>query len=154
MKPRDQVLMALDHKEPDRCPMQISFTPEFANCLRAEMKLKGEKSTIRTQAAKYLRTGTRPGRGFAAHLCGLGQFLLSGQPELCGRVGALAGDRARNCASRFHMGTYTKETVGHPLANDSAFTAYEPPDPHRPELYAKADWVLRTFKDEYFVLSV
>ncbi|HLO17071.1 MAG TPA: hypothetical protein VK206_19715 [Anaerolineales bacterium] len=31
MKPRDRVLMALNHQEPDRCPMQVSFTPEFAN---------------------------------------------------------------------------------------------------------------------------
>ena len=43
MKPRDRVLMALNHEEPDRCPMQVSFTPEFANCLRAELKLEGDK---------------------------------------------------------------------------------------------------------------
>jgi len=30
MNHRERVLMALNHKTPDRCPMQISFTPEFA----------------------------------------------------------------------------------------------------------------------------
>jgi hypothetical protein len=30
MKHRERVLTALDHRQPDRCPMQISFTPEFA----------------------------------------------------------------------------------------------------------------------------
>jgi hypothetical protein len=31
--------MALDHEEPDRCPMQVSFTPEFASRLRADLGL-------------------------------------------------------------------------------------------------------------------
>jgi hypothetical protein len=43
MKPRDRVAMALDHQEPDRCPMQASFTPEFAMRLRQEMALRGRR---------------------------------------------------------------------------------------------------------------
>ena len=42
MKHRERVLMALNHEEPDRCPMQISFTPEFAARLKQEMKLTDE----------------------------------------------------------------------------------------------------------------
>ena len=34
MKHRDRVAAALRHEAPDRCPMQISFTPEFAARLR------------------------------------------------------------------------------------------------------------------------
>ncbi len=34
MKHRERVLAALNHGEQDRCPMQISFTPEFASRLR------------------------------------------------------------------------------------------------------------------------
>ena len=30
MNHRDRVQTALSHERPDRCPMQISFTPEFA----------------------------------------------------------------------------------------------------------------------------
>ena len=41
MKPRDRVLTALNREQPDRCPMQISFTPEFAARLRADMGLTG-----------------------------------------------------------------------------------------------------------------
>ena len=37
MKHRDRVAMALRHEAPDRCPMQISFTPEFAARLRQSM---------------------------------------------------------------------------------------------------------------------
>ena len=42
MKHRDRVLTALNHQEPDRCPMQISFTPEFAVRLGADLQLKGQ----------------------------------------------------------------------------------------------------------------
>jgi hypothetical protein len=43
MKPRERVEMALDHQRPDRCPMQISFTPEFAARLRADIELQGKQ---------------------------------------------------------------------------------------------------------------
>ncbi len=43
MRHRDRVLMALNHEVPDRCPMQVSFTPEFAARLRADMAIKGRK---------------------------------------------------------------------------------------------------------------
>jgi len=42
MKHRDRIIAALNHQEPDRCPMQISFTPEFADRLRADLALTGK----------------------------------------------------------------------------------------------------------------
>ena len=44
MKHRDRVAMALAHEQPDRYPMQISFTPEFANRLRQDIKHKIDKT--------------------------------------------------------------------------------------------------------------
>ena len=41
-KPRDRVRMSLNHQKPDRCPMQISFTPEFAQRLREDMHQTGQ----------------------------------------------------------------------------------------------------------------
>ncbi len=41
MKHRDRVLAALAREKPDRCPMQVSFTPEFAARLREDMTLAG-----------------------------------------------------------------------------------------------------------------
>ena len=43
MKHRDRVLTALNHEIPDRCPMQISFTPEFAVRLAKEIDLGSDK---------------------------------------------------------------------------------------------------------------
>lgn len=42
MKHRDRVTTALNHEKPDRCPMQISFTPEFADRLEADIRLKDQ----------------------------------------------------------------------------------------------------------------
>jgi hypothetical protein len=44
MKHRDRVLTALAHETPDRCPMQIGFTPEFARRLRQDPGLAGQVS--------------------------------------------------------------------------------------------------------------
>src|SRR5919109_1962952 len=44
VKHRDRVLMALNHETPDRCPMQVSFTPEFADRLRAGLRMRGSTS--------------------------------------------------------------------------------------------------------------
>ena len=43
MNHRDRVLTALNHEIPDRCPMQISFTPEFAARLANDIHLGGGK---------------------------------------------------------------------------------------------------------------
>ena len=40
MRHRDRVAMALAREVPDRCPMQISFTPEFAERLRADLGVR------------------------------------------------------------------------------------------------------------------
>ena len=39
MTHRERVQTALSHDEPDRCPMQVSFTPEFAARLRRDLRL-------------------------------------------------------------------------------------------------------------------
>lgn len=43
MKHCERVLTALNLELPDRCPMQISFTPEFAERLAKEMDLGSDK---------------------------------------------------------------------------------------------------------------
>jgi uroporphyrinogen decarboxylase len=40
MSHRERVIAALEHGRPDCCPMQISFTPEFAERLRADIGQK------------------------------------------------------------------------------------------------------------------
>lgn len=44
MKHRERVQVALHQEEPDRCPMQISFTPEFAARLRLDVLHETEEA--------------------------------------------------------------------------------------------------------------
>jgi uroporphyrinogen decarboxylase len=74
MRPRDRVLTALHHEKPDRCPMQISVTPEFAVRLREELRTTGKSvhNPHRGRNTYELEHALRE----AADVCGLGQLIL------------------------------------------------------------------------------
>ncbi len=76
MKPRDRVILSLNRQKPDRCPMQISFTPEFAQRLRENMRLSRPFRPQSSRRRQHIRTGARAGPGPAAHLGRLGKLLL------------------------------------------------------------------------------
>jgi uroporphyrinogen decarboxylase len=149
--------MALNHEKPDRCPMQISFTPEFAARLRRELGISdsqvhnphGGGNTYvleRTLDEDLLLTSVGWANSYYATET-LSQDGLSYVDEW--------GVAWRNAPyeTSFGRGNYT-EMVGHPLAADAAIDSYVPPDPNRPELYAEAERVIREFKDEYWIVGV
>ncbi|MGB8646723.1 MAG: uroporphyrinogen decarboxylase family protein [Anaerolineae bacterium] len=155
MKHRDRVLTALNHEKPDRCPMQISFTPEFAERLQEDIKFQGH--------------GLHNPHG-GGNTYELERML--GQDLLLTSVGWVNGYYAPGyqdvdvytdewgvtwkCVeymTRFGKGKYT-EPFGHPLAADAAIETYHAPDPHRPQLYAEAERVAREFKEEYWIVGV
>jgi len=145
-------MAALNHEAPDRCPMQITFTPEFADRLRDDLELKGRRLD-------------RP-HGWVGNIYELERAL--DQDMLLVPVGWAnsyyqqadtytdewgVGWRAVPYTTPYGEGRYT-EMVGHPLADDQAVESYEGPDPHRPELYALAVSVLPEFQDEYWIVGV
>ena len=150
MKPRERVLTALDHQTPDRCPLQISFTPEFAQRLRADLGLIG-------QGAHNPHGGGNP----YDIECALGEDLLltsvGWANSYYGQGSSYTdewgvGWRAMPYVTPFGTGSYT-EMVVHPLADRAALHAYHPPDPHRPSLYDEAERLIRDFKDEYWIVG-
>ncbi len=155
MKHRDRVLTALNHEEPDRCPMQISFTPEFAARLEADMQLKGQNFH------------NPHGRGNTYELeRALNEDLLL---TSVGWVNGYYQDGYQNVdayqdewgvvwktieyKTPYGKGKYT-EPSGHPLAEDQALETYISPDPNRSELYTEAGRVVEEFKDEYWIVGV
>jgi len=152
---RERVLTALEHKEPDRCPMQISFTPEFALRLRKDIGQEnvsphnphGGGNTYELErfldedmlltsvgwANSYYQVDCPPGQGYTDEW---GIEWKAAQYE-----------------TKFGKGKYT-EIVGHPLAQDSAIDTYQPPDPQRPQLYTEAERVIKEFKSEYWIVGV
>jgi uroporphyrinogen decarboxylase len=157
MKHRDRVLMALNHEEPDRCPMQVSFTPEFASRLKNDLKLTDEDfhnphgggNTYvieRTLDEDMLLTSV----GWANSYYATNTYSEDGQ-TYTDEWGVIW--RNSPYQTKFGPGHYT-EMVGHPLAGDDAINSYQPPDPNRPELYAEAERVVKEYKDEYWIVGV
>jgi Uroporphyrinogen-III decarboxylase len=155
MKHRERVLTALNHEEPDRCPMQISFTPEFAVRLATDLQLKGQR----------LHNPHGGGNTYELERVLDEDMLLTSVGWVNGyyRDGYQDVDSYQDewgviwktveYKTPYGKGKYT-EPAGHPLTEDGALEGYHPPDPYRPELYHEAERVLKEFKDEYWIVGV
>ena len=157
MKHRDRVSAALSRQEPDRCPMQISFTPEFADRLRADM-------TLSAKALNLSRAGHNPHGGGNTYDLErtLGVDLLQtsvGWANSYYQAGDTYTDEwditwtSHPYETPFGTGHYT-EMIRHPLAEAGALDRYQPPDPNRPELYEDATRLLANYRSEYWIVGV
>src|SRR5512136_2401831 len=147
--------MALNRQEPDRCPMQISFTPEFAARLKVDMAIKGQG----------LHNPHGGGNTYELEHALDEDMLLTSVGWVNGyyQDGYQAVDRYTDewgvtwktieYQTRFGTGKYC-EPFGPPLADDAALDWYVPPNPNRPALYAEADRVVKTYKGEYWIVGV
>jgi uroporphyrinogen decarboxylase len=148
---RERVQTALSHEEPDRCPMQVSFTPEFAIRLRKDLGLDeisehnphGGGNTYeleRTIDSDLLLTSV-----------GWANSYYQQEEDYIDEWGV--GWKSVPYETKFGSGRYT-EIVQHPLAEDSAVASYSPPDPERPSLYRESELALKNFKEEYWIVGV
>lgn len=157
MRHRDRVAMALAREEPDRCPMQISFTPEFADRLRADLGLRGELNVARGGEHNPHGGGNtyELERAIDSDLIltsvGWANSYYQDHGTYTDEWGVVW--REHPYETPFGTGNYT-EMVGHPLAEDTAVDSYEPPDPYRPELYRDSERVIREYGDEYWIVGV
>jgi len=152
MKPRDRVLMVLNHETPDRCPMQVSFTPEFAARLEKDINLGGEDKTHNPHGGGNTYELERSlGQDLLLTSVGWANSYYQDADQYVDEWGI--GWRSAEYETPFGVGRYT-EMKGHPLAEDEAIDSYRAPDPNRPELYNEAEWMLKTFKDEYWIVGV
>jgi len=151
MKPRERILAALNHEEPDRCPMQISFTPEFAERLRADLQVKGQRVHNPHGGGNTYELERALGEDMLLTSVGWANSYYQQIGPYVDEWGV--GWDAHPYETPFGVGHYT-EIVSHPLADDNAILSYTPPDPNRPELYTEAARVVREFKDEYWIVGV
>ena len=157
MKHRERVLTALHHERPDRCPMQISFTPEFASRLKHDLGLTD--ADLHNPHGGGNTYALERAIGEDMILTSVGWANSYYATETYSQDGVTYTDEWgvtwQNVAyeTRFGTGHYT-EMVGHPLADDAAIDSYRPPNPHRLELYAEAERAIREFKDEYWMVGV
>jgi uroporphyrinogen decarboxylase len=142
--------MALNHEIPDRCPMQLSFTPEFLERLKAEIELPDE-TLQHPRGGDTYRLDRTLGADLLLTSVGWANSYYNEAREYVDEWGV--GWRSVDYETKFGTGRYT-DMVHHPLADDNALAAYQPPDPTRPELYQDAEWLLRAFKDDYWITGV
>jgi uroporphyrinogen decarboxylase len=151
MKPRERVEIALHHEEPDRCPMQISFTPEFAKRLRQDMEVRGDRVHNPHGGGNTYELERALGEDMLLTSVGWANSYYMADEPYVDEWGV--GWTVHPYETPFGLGHYT-EIASHPLADDEAINRYRPPDPDRPELYTDARQVIRDFKDEYWIVGV
>lgn len=151
MNHRERVQTALNHEQPDRCPMQISFTPEFADRLRADMAIKGAMSHNPHGGGNTYELERALDQDMLLTSVGWANSYYQGAEAYTDEWGI--GWGAQPYTTPFGTGYYT-EITGHPLADDAALANYRPPDPTRPELYAEAERVVRDYGGEYWIVGV
>ncbi len=150
MTHRERVQAALNHETPDRCPMQISFTPEFAERLRAEMGLgAGSEHNPHGDGNPYDIEIALEEDMLLTSVCWANSY-YGAEHEYTDEWGIRW--RPVQYQTPFGVGRYT-EMVGHPLADDRAIAGYKAPDPCRPELYATAREMIQRFRNDYWIVG-
>ena len=155
MKPRERVIASLRHEEPDRCPFQASFTPEFAARLREELRTR-EPWIHEAAAHNPLGGGSTyeleraTGQDMLLTSVGWANSYYREPRHYTDEWGVRW--KPMEYETPYGKGSYT-EIAAHPLADPKALSSYIPPDPERPELYEEAARVIETFHDEYWIVG-
>jgi len=151
MKHRDRVLAALNHQTPDRCPMQVSFTPEFADRLRDDLNIKGRKIHNPHGGGNTYELERAVDQDLILTSVGWANSYYQEGDTYTDEWGIRW--RSQAYSTPYGDGRYT-EIASHPLADERAILTYRPPDPTRPELYSEAARVIRHFQEEYWIVGV
>lgn len=150
MTPKERVLMALEHKEPDKVPKLSSFTPEFANKLREHFNM--EKVSYEFLGVPKpdleLKLGSDillTGQGWANSYY---KSLDEGYTDDWGISWKLVEYNTKH-----GKGKYT-EIASHPLADDESINSYIPPDPTVEGKYKSSKELIDTYGNEYPIMGV
>ncbi|MGQ9592092.1 MAG: uroporphyrinogen decarboxylase family protein [Planctomycetota bacterium] len=150
MKPRERVVAALAHREPDRPPFHASFTPEFAARLRRELELGGELPHNPHGGGNPYDLEIALGEDMLVTSVGWANSYYGEGDVYTDEWGV--GWRSVEYETPYGKGRYT-EIAEHPLADDRAIGSYRAPDPERSELYAAAARTIETFQAEYWIVG-
>ncbi len=152
MKPRERVAAALQHLQPDRCPFQSTFTPEFAARLRADLDLDQGHGHNPHGGGNTYELEMALGEDMLMTSVGWANcYYQDDEHDYVDEWGV--GWRVVPYTTPYGVGHYT-EPRGHPLADAAALSGYRPPDPNRDELYADSARTLREHADEYWIVGV
>lgn len=143
--------MALNREQPDRCPLQVSFTPEFARRLRSELGLDGRPDHNPHGGGNTYQLERALGEDLLLTSVGWANCYYQSDHDYVDEWGI--GWKLSEYETPFGKGKYTEVAV-HPLADDDAISRYRPPDPNRAGLYRDAERLVRDFGRDYFTVGV
>ncbi len=148
---RARVLAALSHETPDRCPWQSTFTPEFAERLRADLHLGAAASAHNPHGGgnPYDLEMALDQDVFITSVGWANSYYGKGS-EYVDEWGV--GWVSMPYTTPFGVGHYTEPRV-HPLADADDVARYRPPDPGRPELYAESEWLIAEHGARYWIVG-
>jgi len=150
MTPKERVLTAIEHKEPDKVPKLSSFTPEFASKLRKHFGMDDDLFNPHggMEHDLELRLGNDillTGQGFASSYY---QSLKESYTDEWG-----IGWKLVEYKTEHGKGKYT-EISKHPLAKDEALQDYIPPDPTIEDRYKSSKELVERLGKEYPIMGV
>ena len=151
MKHRERVETVLNHEKPDRCPMQISFTPEFAVRLRKDLEIQGRQVHNPHGGGNTYELERTLGEDMLLTSVGWANSYYMDNKAYVDEWGI--GWDVQPYQTPYGIGHYT-EIVAHPLVDDVAVADYQPPDPNREHLYSDAKQMIQAFKYEYWIVGV
>ncbi|RKX98269.1 MAG: hypothetical protein DRZ90_03440 [Spirochaetes bacterium] len=153
MTHRERVETALNHEIPDRCPMQISFTPEFADRLAGRMNLSDKDHNPHGGGNNY-DLEIALDEDILLTSVGWADCYYNDDDNVTEYTDEWGiGWNTAEYQTKFGKGRYT-EITGNPLAEDDAIQSYKAPDPTRPELYKGTEDILKRHKNDYWICGV
>jgi uroporphyrinogen decarboxylase len=129
----------------------VSFTPEFANRLRADLQIKGTTLHNPHGGGNTYELERILGEDMLLTSVGWANSYYLEPMTYTDEWGI--GWKSIEYDTPFGKGRYT-EIASHPLAEDQAIDRYIPPNPARPELYCEAERVIREFINDYWIVGV
>jgi len=148
---RERVIAALNHQEADRCPFQISFTPEFAGRLRKELGLDSGAGHNPHGGGNKYQLELAIDEDMLLTSVGWANCYYQSYEPYTDEWGV--GWHGAKYETPFGEGFYT-EMVGHPLAEKDSVLNYTAPDANEPGLYVNAENLLANYKDSHFIVGV
>jgi len=131
MNSRERVLTALEHKKPDRVPVQVSFVPQLERKLEEKFKLKGPELHIE-----------------------LGDDLLLSWVSMA--TGFYKKDtETYKCEWGITWkwtDIYTEPYI-HSLSDDSKVLSYQPPDPLRDDRYDEVRELIKKYQKDFPIIG-
>ena len=151
MKSRERVLKALQHEETDRPTFQATFTPEFANKLRASLGL----------SVQFPEPHHRVWYGYDMEIlteqdalqasCGwVTNYYLESKPYIDEWSIKWKIDEYKTHEGN---GYYTNIDVNPLKDDDEAALKYKAPDPNKPGMYEHVKRLVKEYGDEYWIIG-